>query len=93
MATQTTPMQLSFPLPRSLDTRIYIHLTLQAKSILLFLTTATADDASNPPPMGSFVYALPDVSYCCLHPAPLHFCASRLGALAEHMCLDRSSAC
>ncbi|KAF3770647.1 hypothetical protein M406DRAFT_244789 [Cryphonectria parasitica EP155] len=52
--------QLSFPLPRSLDTRIYIHLTVQAKSIMLFLTTASADEMSSPPTMGSFVYSLPD---------------------------------
>lgn len=55
------PIQLSVPLPRSLDTRIYIHLTIKAKAILLFLTTASAEEASAPTPLGSFVYALPDV--------------------------------
>lgn len=62
MATQTETFQLSFPLPRSLDTRIFIQLTVQAKSVIIFLTTAAADETANPPPMGSFVYALPDVS-------------------------------
>lgn len=58
--------QLSFPLPRSLEARIYVHLTIQAKSVMIFLTTAAADELGTPPPMGSFVYALPDVScYCC----------------------------
>lgn len=56
------PIQLSFPLPRSLDTRIYVHLAIQSKSIMIFLTTAAADEMSSPPSMGSFVYALPDVS-------------------------------
>ncbi|KAK0626449.1 hypothetical protein B0T14DRAFT_423989 [Immersiella caudata] len=54
------PIQLSLPLPRAIDTRIYVHLTIKAKSILLFLTTASGDEASNPTPLGSFVYALPD---------------------------------
>ena len=54
--------QLSFPLPRSLEARIYVHLTIQAKSVMIFLTTAAADELGTPPPMGSFVYALPDVS-------------------------------
>lgn len=55
-------IQLSFPLPRSLDTRIYVHLTIQAKSIMMFLSTAAAEEMSSPPSMGSLVYALPDVS-------------------------------
>lgn len=62
MAMQTETFQLSFPLPRSLDARIFIQLTVQAKSVIIFLTTAAADETANPPPMGSFVYALPDVS-------------------------------
>ncbi|KAK3297080.1 uncharacterized protein B0H64DRAFT_117494 [Chaetomium fimeti] len=55
-----TPIQLSFPLPRSLDSRIYLHLTVKPKAILLFLTTASMEDAGSPTPLGSFVYALPD---------------------------------
>ncbi|KAH6641420.1 hypothetical protein F5144DRAFT_132950 [Chaetomium tenue] len=55
-----TPIQLSFPLPRSLDSRIYLHLTVKSKAILLFLTTASMEEAGSPTPLGSFVYALPD---------------------------------
>ncbi|KAG7289447.1 hypothetical protein NEMBOFW57_005818 [Staphylotrichum longicolle] len=55
-----TPIQLSFPLPRSLDARIYLHLTVKSKAILLFLTTASMEEASSATPLGSFVYALPD---------------------------------
>ena len=55
------PIQFSFPLPRSLDTRIYLNLTVKAKAVLLFLTTASAEEAGAPTPLGSFVYALPDV--------------------------------
>ncbi|KAK0635711.1 hypothetical protein B0T17DRAFT_587116 [Bombardia bombarda] len=53
-------IQLSIPLPRSLDTRIYIRLTVKAKAVVLFVTTASAEEAGAPTPIGSFVYALPD---------------------------------
>lgn len=55
-------MEFSIPLPRSLDTRIYIRLSTKAKAIVLFLTTASQDDASTATPLGSLVYALPNVS-------------------------------
>jgi len=54
-------VQFSIPLPRSLDTRIYVRLTVQAKATVVFLTTAAADELGTPTPLGSFVYALPDV--------------------------------
>ncbi|KAI1651859.1 uncharacterized protein F4817DRAFT_83729 [Daldinia loculata] len=54
------PIQLSFPLPRSLDTRIHLRLTIKSKVIMLFLTTVAADEEDQSVPMGSFVYALPD---------------------------------
>jgi hypothetical protein len=54
-------IQLSIPLPRSMDTQIYMHLTVRSKSIMVFLTTATLDEAAGPVALGSFVYALPDV--------------------------------
>lgn len=55
------PVQLSFPLPRSPQTRIHMHLTVLTTSILLFLTTTAADASSGGSPMGSFVYAMPNV--------------------------------
>jgi hypothetical protein len=57
------PIELSFPLPKSPDTRIHLQLTIQTTSLLLFLTTALNGDKSTAAPLGSFVYALPDVSY------------------------------
>lgn len=57
--------ELSIPLPKSLDTRIYLRLSTQAKAILLSLTTASQDELAAPKPMGSFVYALPDVCGHC----------------------------
>lgn len=61
IAEMASPLELSIPLPRSVDTRIYMQLTIKAKAITLFLTTASAEEAGAPTPMGSFVYALPDV--------------------------------
>ncbi|KAI1180832.1 hypothetical protein F4777DRAFT_174383 [Nemania sp. FL0916] len=54
------PIQVSFPLPRGMDTKIHMRLTVQSKAILLFVTTVAAEDMDKPAPMGSFVYALPD---------------------------------
>ncbi|KFH40855.1 hypothetical protein ACRE_084500 [Hapsidospora chrysogenum ATCC 11550] len=53
-------VQLSLPLPRSLDTRIYIRLSTRAKAIMLSLTTASQDELGSAAPMGSFIYALPN---------------------------------
>lgn len=52
------PIELSFPLPKAPETRIHLYLTIQTTSLLLFLTT----DTSTTVLLGSFVYALPDVS-------------------------------
>ncbi|TVY35621.1 hypothetical protein LSUB1_G006312, partial [Lachnellula subtilissima] len=53
------PIEISFPLPKSPDTRIYLRLTIQSTSLLLFLTTALNGDQSAVP-LGSLVYAIPD---------------------------------
>ncbi|KAI8625198.1 hypothetical protein F5Y19DRAFT_275248 [Xylariaceae sp. FL1651] len=58
--TAATPIQVSFPLPRSMDTKIHMRLSILPKAILLFLSTVAAEDTDKPAPMGSFVYALPD---------------------------------
>ncbi|KAK7966075.1 uncharacterized protein PG986_000352 [Apiospora aurea] len=52
--------QLSFPLPRSMDTRIHMRLITKPKVILMYLTTVAIDEPAGPAPMGSLVYALPD---------------------------------
>ncbi|GAB0136543.1 hypothetical protein EsDP_00004842 [Epichloe bromicola] len=58
--TETRAVSFSLPLPRSLDTRIYLRLSTQAKALVLSLTTAAQDEVGSPKPMGSFVYALPN---------------------------------
>jgi len=53
-----TPVQLSISLPACPQTKLHIHLTPQPNTTLLFLTTATPE-TPQPPPLGSFVYAIP----------------------------------
>ncbi|KAB5563035.1 hypothetical protein GE09DRAFT_768310 [Coniochaeta sp. 2T2.1] len=53
-------IQLSVPLPHSIDSRVYLHLTARSKYIMLFVTTASAEEVGTATPLGSFVYALPD---------------------------------
>jgi hypothetical protein len=56
------PVELSFPLPKAPETKIHVHLTINATSIVLFLTTVYEGNIPIGAPLGSFVYALPDVS-------------------------------
>ncbi|KAI9789859.1 MAG: hypothetical protein M1835_001410 [Candelina submexicana] len=55
-----TPIELSFPLPKSPNTTVHLHLTNHTTSLLLFLTTTTGEPVSTPSSLGSFVYAMPD---------------------------------
>ena len=59
---QDRPIELSFPLPNAPQTKIHLRLTVSATSIQLLLTTVYGGEASAKPALGSFVYALPDVS-------------------------------
>jgi len=61
------PIELSFPLPKAPETKIHLHLTINTTSIILFVTTVYGGDLPTGAPLGSFVYALPDVSgtYIC----------------------------
>jgi hypothetical protein len=74
-------IELSFPLPKIPHTTLHIHLTLKATSTLVFLSTTAPGDFSEGDmfgaggrtaavlrPMGSFVYAMPDVSFIVLSP-------------------------
>jgi hypothetical protein len=65
------PISLSFPMPKALETRIHMHLTIQTTSLLLFLTTTLNGNTSEAAPLGSFVYALPDVCYSSPSPTPI----------------------
>lgn len=65
------PIELSFPMPKAPETRIHLHLTIRTTSLLLFLTTALNGNTSEAAPLGSFVYALPDVRYLFLITFPI----------------------
>jgi hypothetical protein len=58
--TDGTPLELSISLPFSLGTRVHLHLTILATSIILFVTTAALDSGASGASLGSFVYAMPD---------------------------------
>lgn len=75
------PLELSFPLPKYPHITLHIHLTILATSTLLFLTTTSPGDSSNggggggsaiTKPMGSFIYAMPDVSFLLLFIIYIH---------------------
>lgn len=58
----TTPIEISFPLPKTPHTTAHVHLTFLATSTMVFLATTTpGDSAGTMKPLGSFVYAMPDV--------------------------------
>lgn len=57
------PRELSFPLPKALHTTGHVHLTFLGHCVMVHLATSTPGDSSGSlKPMGSFVYAMPDVS-------------------------------
>lgn len=64
VATDPEPVQLSFPMPNAPATNIYLHLTVNATSVVLFLSSLAADSGAAAVAMGSFVYAMPNVSSC-----------------------------
>jgi len=58
----TESVELAFPLPNALQTKIHLHVTSQSKSVLVFGTTVDATmPASSLAPLGSFVCAVPDL--------------------------------
>lgn len=63
VAPRLQPQEISFPLPKALHTTAHIHLTLLDTCATVFLATSTpGDSAGSVRPMGSFIYAMPDVS-------------------------------
>lgn len=84
-ATANGVVSLSLPLPRSADTRIYLRLSIQAKAVVLSLTTATQHEGASLKPMGSFVYALPNVSLSLIRFTLHHFDLSFPGVELLHL--------
>ncbi|KAI7539449.1 hypothetical protein KC331_g9750 [Hortaea werneckii] len=54
------PIELAIALPHSPATRINIHLTILATTIMLFMTTSDLGSSQGGTAMGSLVYAMPD---------------------------------
>lgn len=52
--------QVSFPVPRSLGTRIHMRLVMKPNMIIMYLTTTSAEENPATVPMGTMVYALPN---------------------------------
>lgn len=59
---QNKLVELAFDLPHSPGLRVNLHLTVKISSIILFLTSTSSDSSQSAASMGSFVYAMPDVS-------------------------------
>ncbi|KAK5685073.1 hypothetical protein LTS10_003148 [Elasticomyces elasticus] len=57
---QGEPVELSISLPHSFGTKIHLHLTILAKCIMLFMSSAALDGAQAGAAMSSFIYAMPD---------------------------------
>ncbi|KAF9734461.1 hypothetical protein PMIN06_004621 [Paraphaeosphaeria minitans] len=57
----TSPISVSFPLPRAPQTNIHVQLHDNGPNVLIFLATSTPE-SSNAAPLGSFVYAMPNRS-------------------------------
>jgi len=58
------PLQLAFALPSSPDTKVYLQITNFAKSLLLYVTTATVGAPAAAVSLGNLVYAMPNARTC-----------------------------
>lgn len=65
------PLEVSFTLPKALHTTAHVHLNFLDHCAMVFLATSSpADSGGATKPMGSFVYAMPDVSIYTPHYFP-----------------------
>lgn len=57
-----SPVEISFPLPKHPHLNFHAHLSFLGNCNIIHLTTTDLDQSDRTlPPMGSFVYAMPDV--------------------------------
>lgn len=63
MTSSNRTLELAVDLPHSPGLRLNLHLTILATSVMLFLTSTSTEGASGAAALGSFVYAMPDVSF------------------------------
>jgi hypothetical protein len=62
MESSYKPIDLSFPVPRHPHLNLQAHLTFLDACAMVHLTTSTLGEVASRAPLGSFVYAMPDVS-------------------------------
>ena len=80
---QLQPKELSFPLPKTLHTTAHVHLTVLETCVMVFVTASTPGETlGSTRPMGSFVYAMPDVSFPFPPPLLLFFCTCLISSSA-----------
>ena len=60
------PKDISLPLPLTPHTTLHIKLSLLEKNTVVFLTSTDYSTSGTSSPLGSFVYAMPNVGYCLL---------------------------
>lgn len=71
-APSVKPQEVSFTLPKAFHTTAHVHLNFLGHCAMVFLATSSpAESGGSIKPMGSFVYAMPDVS---IHPFNVLFC-------------------
>jgi hypothetical protein len=75
MASEVKSRQFSFPLPNAPQSCVFLHVTVYSKTLMIFLS-ASSEGAAAPSNLGSFVYAMPNVSPNPTHPFPLKLTAS-----------------
>ena len=61
METHRKSVQIAIPLTTNFHTTIHVHLTFFKTNTMVFVTTTAAGDSGGLTPMGSFVYAMPNV--------------------------------
>jgi hypothetical protein len=60
MADEVKSRQFSFPLPNAPQSRVFVHVTVYAHSLLIYVSSSS-EGASPSSNMGSFIYAMPNV--------------------------------
>ncbi|KAF2222483.1 hypothetical protein BDZ85DRAFT_128747 [Elsinoe ampelina] len=54
------PIEIAIPQPFTANTRLHLHLTILATTLILFVTSGGSDSGTSGAAMGSFVYAMPN---------------------------------
>jgi hypothetical protein len=61
MASEVKSRQFSFPLPNAPQSKVFAHVTVYSQALVIFLSSSS-EGAAAPSNLGSFIYAMPNVS-------------------------------